>query len=171
VFWAEFLGFPGSGNGPGKAGTWRPASDLIEELSVDREDGKGICEHCKQQFGYALLHAGFAEAAYAYCDTCGKTAILSLWDKRMPRLPDCPGQQEMCSAMEQFLKHCDCGGRFRRGAKPRCPHCRQELSAELATNYLEGNAPGTKKGWRWQKNWSALYCIVIEGNRIANNFN
>jgi hypothetical protein len=137
---------------------------------VDREDGKGTCENCKQQFGYCLLHAGFAEVAYAYCDSCGKTAILSLWDKRFPHLADCPGQQEMCSALERYLAPCDCGGTFRRGATPRCPHCHKQLSAEIATAYLEKNAPGTKKGWRWQRNWSGLYGIVIGDNRIANNF-
>ena len=137
---------------------------------MDREDGKGICEECTQEFGYCLLHAGFAEVSYAYCDSCGKTAILSHWDKRMPKLPDCPGQQEICSALEPYLKPCDCGGRFLRGAKPRCPHCSAQLSAEVAANYLERNAPGTKKGWRWQRNWSAVYCIVIGDHRIANNF-
>jgi hypothetical protein len=44
------------------------------------------------------------------------------------------------------------------------------LSAELATTYIEHNAPGTKKGWRWQRNWSGVYGIVIEDKRIDNNF-
>jgi hypothetical protein len=134
------------------------------------EDGKGKCEHCQQEFGYMLLHSGFGDLTYAYCDSCGKTAILSLWNQRMPRLPDCPGQREMCSAMEAYLKPCDCGGRFKTGSSPRCPHCREPLSAKLATAYLERNAPGSKKGWRWQQNWSDLYCIVIGEHRIADNF-
>lgn len=137
---------------------------------MQMEDGKGVCEHCRQEFGYCLLHAGFAEISYAYCDACGQTAILSHWDKRMPHLSGCKGQQEMCSEMEPYLKHCDCGGSFRRGASPRCPHCYEQLSADLAAAFLEANAPGTKKGWRWQRNWSSLYCIVIEGNRVPNNF-
>lgn len=93
-----------------------------------------------------------------------------MWDKRMPKLPNCPGHQEMCATMEPYLKPCDCGGRFKRGSLPRCPHCKTALSAELATGFIEQNAPGTKKGWRWQRNWSDIYCIVIENNSIHDNF-
>jgi len=42
----------------------------------------------------------------------------------------------------------------------------EALSAVTATSYIESNAPGTKKGWRWQRNWSGLYGIVIEGRRV-----
>jgi hypothetical protein len=44
------------------------------------------------------------------------------------------------------------------------------LSAEVATGYIEKNAPGTSKGWRWQRDWQGTYCIVIEGRRIDNNW-
>ena len=134
-----------------------------------REQSIGKREHCQQRFGYWLGHCGFGECVYAYCDSCGKTAILSIWDKRMPKLPGCPGQQEMCSEMEPYVQPCDCGGRFRRGAGPRCPRCNKPLSAELATSYIENNAPGTKKGWRWQRNWSGLYCIVVEEKKVDDN--
>ena len=135
-----------------------------------REQSIGTCEHCQQPFGYWLAHCGFGVCVYAYCDSCGRTAILSLWDKRMPKLPNCPGQQEMCSAMEPYVQPCECGGTFRRRSAPRCPHCAKPLSPEFATSYLEANAPGTKKGWRWQRNWSGVYCIVIEDRRVDNNF-
>jgi hypothetical protein len=72
--------------------------------------------------------------------------------------------------MEPYVQPCECGGSFRGGSAPRCPRCNQPLSAELAANYLERNAPGTKKGWHWQKNWSGVYCIVIESKRVDNNF-
>ena len=88
----------------------------------------------------------------------------------MPKLPNCPGQQELCAAMEQYVKPCECGGSFKRGAGPRCPHCNQVLSAGSAAPYIASNAPGTKKGWRWQMNWSGLYSIVIEDKRVDNNF-
>ena len=107
---------------------------------------------------------------YAYCDSCGRTALLSEWDKRMPRLANCPGQQEICGAMESYLQPCECGGQFKKGAAPRCPHCNCTLSPETATSYIEGNAPGAKKGWKWQRNWSDMYCIVIENKRVADNF-
>jgi hypothetical protein len=130
----------------------------------------GSCDHCHQSFGYFLIHAGFGDCVYAYCSRCGKTAILSMWDKQW-RLPnDCAVHQEICCKMEKYVQACECGGTFKRGAKPRCSHCHQPLSAELATSYIEKNAPGTAKGWRWQQNWSGTYCIVIENQLVENNF-
>jgi len=111
-----------------------------------------------------------AESVYAYCDSCGRPAILSEWDKRLPRPTNCPGQQEICAAMEAYLLPCECGGSFKKGATPRCLHCKRALSAEVATSYIEANAPGAKNGWRWQRDWSDMYCIVIENNRVLNNF-
>lgn len=54
-----------------------------------RELATGTCEHCEQSFGYWLGHSGFGECSYACCDKCGMTAVLSYWDKRMPKLPPC----------------------------------------------------------------------------------
>ncbi len=129
----------------------------------------GNCEHCKGTFEYRLGHCGFSDCVYGYCDACGKTAILSSWNKRMPKL-GCPQQQEMCAALEPFLLPCECGGQFKRGNAPRCPHCKKALSAEFATAYIERDAPGTKVGWRWQRNWSGTYCIIVEGNKVEDNF-
>lgn len=138
-----------------------------------REDGTGTCEHCGKQFGYCLFHCGFGDCSYAYCDKCGMTAILSLWDKRMPNLSlanEGWGQQEIPVELEQYLRPCECGGAFKRGASPRCPYCSQALSAEIATKYLEANAPGTKRGWKWQRNWHDMYCIVLTNRHVANIF-
>lgn len=146
------------------------ADGLYDPTMSSPHESVGTCEHCGAQFNYWLSHSGFGENAYAYCDSCGKTAILSHWNKKMPRLPDCPGQQEICAAMEPYLQPCSCGGRFRRGAAPRCPHCNQKLSAERASAYIEENAPGAKKGWRWQRNWSGIYSISIEDRRVRDNF-
>jgi hypothetical protein len=88
----------------------------------------------------------------------------------LPKLADCPGQREMCAAMEPYVLPCQCGGAFQSGCSPRCSHCNAPLSADKATSYIEENAPGTKKGWRWQRNWSGLYCIVIEEKLVENNF-
>lgn len=144
-----------------------------------RDQTTGTCEHCGKSFGYWLCHCGFGDCSYAYCDKCGMTSILSLWDKRMPKLSprawrqqEIPawGQQEIPTELEQYLRPCECGGVFKRGASPRCPHCSQVLSAETATTYIETNAPGTKQGWRWQRNWHDIYCIVIENRRVMDNF-
>jgi len=44
------------------------------------------------------------------------------------------------------------------------------LSAERAAAYIEKNAPGTKKGWRWQQSWHGMYCVIIEGRSTKNNW-
>ena len=144
---------------------------LVVSLSSMRELATGTCEHCGESFGYWLGHCGFGDCSYAYCDKCGMTAILSYWDKRMPKLPPgCPSQQEICAELEKYMLPCECGGVFKKGASPRCPHCGQTLSAQAATAYVEINAPGTKKGWRWQQNWHDTYCIVIENRVVNDNF-
>jgi hypothetical protein len=137
---------------------------------VTEGHNEGSCSNCHQAFDYTLVGCGFGDCVYAYCDTCGRTAILSLWDKRMPRLEDCPVQQEMCSAMEPYVQACVCGGHFRRGSSPRCRHCNVPLSADAAAVYIEANAPGTKKGWRWQRSWSGVYCIVVDNRVVHDNF-
>jgi hypothetical protein len=72
--------------------------------------------------------------------------------------------------MEAHLLPCECGGRFAKGNTPRCPNCKQALSADHAAEYIEPQSPGTKKGWRWQRNWHDIYCAVIEGKVVADNF-
>lgn len=80
-----------------------------------RQQSIGTCEHCQHQFGYWLEHCGFGDCVYAYRGSCGKVAVLSQWDKRMPKLPNCPGLQEMCSAMEPYVQPCECGGALGEG--------------------------------------------------------
>src|SRR5690348_17402033 len=114
----------------------------------------GECEHCGKQFGYYLIHSGFNDSFYAYCSDCGMTADLSIYSNRMPKLPkDCHPFREICAELEPYIEACGCGGRFKKGSSPRCPHCKQPLSAEDAATYIEKNAPGTKVGWVWQRNW------------------
>ena len=131
----------------------------------------GRCEHCTETFGYRIYHCGFGDCSYAYCDKCGMTAVLSYWSKGMPKMPrGCPQQQEICAELEQYLEPCPCGGAFKKNSSPRCPQCEKALSAQVASHYIESNAPGTKKGWRWQGNWHATYCIVIEKREVRDNF-
>jgi hypothetical protein len=134
----------------------------------------GRCEHCHKGFSYQLFHCGFGDCSYSYCEGCGKTAVLNVWGWERPNIPKlpagCPPQQEICQNWEPYLNNCDCGGQFKKGASPKCPHCASPLSAELAAKYIEENAAGTSKGWRWQRNWSQTYCIVIEDRIVKDNF-
>lgn len=129
---------------------------------------KGTCETCGKAFEYALLHNGFNDSAYAYCDQCGKLTILDGW--KVPKGIDLKIHQMITADIEPYLSRCSCGGRFMVGATPRCPHCKKALSAETATKWIEANAPGTAKGWRWQRSWSGLYAISIDGSYVKDNW-
>lgn len=133
-------------------------------------ESMGKCTNCSQEFTYWLIHNGFNDSAYAYCDRCGKTAILSAWSDKIPKDSPINLHEKINPDVEPFLSLCECGGKFTHDASPRCPHCCEELSPVKATTWLERNAPGTAKGWRWQQNWNGLYCIVIAGNKVADNW-
>lgn len=128
----------------------------------------GVCEHCGDTFSYWLVHNGFNDSAYAYCETCGACALFSRWFKNIPEGASFTPYGVLPPASEPFVKLCTCGGHFRANAKPRCPSCFEELCAKKAATYIESNAPGTALGWRWQRNWTGVYSIIIE-NRFADN--
>jgi hypothetical protein len=124
---------------------------------------QGICEYCHREFNYQLWHSGFSDISYAYCSICGLIATFSYQGENRSYLPSIvAAHQEINKDFEPLLNSCICGGRFKSGASPRCPHCNFIISAEYAASYIEANAPGTAKGWRWQRSWSGLYCIAIE---------
>lgn len=148
--------------------TRQPVSSSAGQRIMTRGDGVGSCEHCAQSFEYMLVHNGFNESAYAYCDHCGQTALLDGW--KVPPSIKITAQRPLESIAEHLLQPCPCGGSFKGNAVPRCPKCRQVLSAEVATEWIEAQAPGTKKGWRWQRNWHGIYCIVIDGRLVRDNW-
>lgn len=137
---------------------------------MSTEEDKGRCEICSGQFTYFLVHNGFNDSAYAYCDRCGRTSILSGWHDGIPAGVQLKLHQAISETAEPYLEDCECGGKFKRKASPRCPHCKGELSAIAATSYIEKNAPGTQSGWRWQQNWQGIYCIIVEGKSVTDNW-
>ncbi len=136
-----------------------------------REQSIGTCNHCSASFSYYLVHNGFNNSQYAYCDSCGMVAVLNVLSKQFPLAPtDRLMTGHLQPELETKLRPCDCGGSFTVDAVPRCPSCRMPLSAESATTYIEKNAPGTEKGWQWQGSWSGIYCIVIDNRTVTDNF-
>ena len=128
----------------------------------------GLCEHCGASFAYRLIHNGFNDSSYAYCDRCGATALFGAWATGIPPNTRLGLHGPIPPETEERVRPCACGGRYRGTASPRCPRCREALSAEEATAYLEAEAPGTKGGWTWQRSWAGTYAIVIDG-RLAED--
>ena len=132
-----------------------------------RQDLVGICQECAHDFPYYLVHNGFNDSSYAYCDNCGLTAFLSAYGHHPSGAPFEPFQK-IGPGMEPFLQGCSCGGHFTAVATPRCPTCRTSLSPVAARTWIEANAAGSKVGWRWQLSWEGVYCIVIGGRSVED---
>jgi uncharacterized paraquat-inducible protein A len=130
----------------------------------------GTCDSCGLTFSYQLIHNGFNDSAFAYCDRCGCEASLSCWYERIPAGAQLKLHGPVNPEAEALLLPCTCGGTFRANASPRCPHCGSALSAELARSYIEADAPGTAKGWRWQGSWAGMYSIIVEGRWVKDNW-
>jgi len=135
-----------------------------------RENQSGKCNECGKSFGYYLIHNGFNDSSYAYCNSCGMTALLGAY-----QVPEIGVKLEPFQAItpeiEPLLQACPCGGKFQSEATPRCPHCHCSLSATEAASFIETQAAGTKKGWRWQNNWTGLYCIIVENKFVKDIWN
>jgi hypothetical protein len=124
---------------------------------------KGDCEHCGQIYRYSILHAGFGDYSYAYCDTCGNLATIGYSSSHVLTMPQISSPHQVIDAeWEPFLRPCDCGGHFRKGASPRCVFCTRMLSADHAASHIERNFIAGGRGWRWQRNWTDVYCMDIE---------
>ena len=81
----------------------------------------GTCDHCSVQFPYALIHNGFNDSAYAYCDSCGTVGFISAWQSDIPKEANFRAQGPISPETAKLLAPCSCGGRFRLMAAPRCP--------------------------------------------------
>ena len=77
-----------------------------------RED-IGICEACREEFTYRLIHNGFNDSAFAYCDHCGCTAMLSGWHDAIPHSAKLKVHGPVNAEAEALLERCPCGGTFR----------------------------------------------------------
>ncbi len=124
---------------------------------------KGDCEHCGRTFHLALLNASFGDYSYAYCDTCGTLATIGYTSGTLLKMPKPSASHQVIDReWEPFLRPCSCGGRFRCDAAPRCVFCTQPLSAEYAASHIERNTIGATRGWRWQRNWTDVFCLALE---------
>jgi hypothetical protein len=127
---------------------------------------KGDCEHCGRFYRYSLWHCGFGDNSYAYCDQCGMLGTINYATEQRADLPPLSAKyMEIDESWEPFLNPCRCGGRFRKGASPRCPYCHKALSAAYAAAHVEKQSLGAPRGWRWQRHWSGTYCMAVEDPR------
>jgi hypothetical protein len=140
----------------------------VRPTNMNRRDGFGTCGACNNGFEYMLIHNGFNDSAYGYCDRCGTTALFDGYSDSVPKGVNVGLHGPLRPEAEKFVRPCACGGHFRGSAAPRCPRCATELSAEASAEFIERHAPAAAKGWRWQRSWQGLYSIVID-NRLVRD--
>ena len=146
-------------------------TDLMSlEESMSRKQDSGVCDKCSASFDYFLLHNGFNNSAYAYCSESGCVAILNGYCDQIPAGVELTVHRSINAEIEIHLECCKCGGTFRSSSAPCCPSCKKRLSADAARAYIEQNAPGTAKGFRWQNNWSGLYCVIVDQCVVYDNW-
>jgi hypothetical protein len=135
---------------------------------MSREQNPGYCDNCNKPFHYYLVHNGFGDSAYAYSDSTCFTCILDGW--HVPDGITLKIQRKITEDIENYLLPAPDGGSFKASAVPRCPHCNQPLDPIKATEYIEKNAEGSKGGWRWDKSWDGIHCIIIENRLVIDNW-
>ncbi len=135
---------------------------------MSREHYTGTCDKCGEAFQYYLIHNGFNESAFAYSDSDSYVALLDGW--KVPIGISLRPHDQIEQTIENYLSPSPLGGLFRSGASPRCPSCNQPMDPEKAADYIERDAPGTAKGWRWQRSWNGVYCIVINDMVVHDNW-
>jgi|HubBroStandDraft_1064217.scaffolds.fasta_scaffold01599_11 hypothetical protein len=138
-------------------------------LAIEHQKDELTCDACGRYFRYRLVHAGFSNTAYAYCDECGMASLLSAYGP-VPDSVQVPWHEAISTEVESHLRPCPCGGHFVRGSAPRCPTCKAALSADAVAAPIEAGALGTAKGWRWQRSWTGLYCVIVKDRVVNDNW-
>ena len=78
-----------------------------------------------------IIHAGFSDCGFLYCDKSGDLVTWSSYDKTYQSLVpnkhpwDLNAKEK--AIIESNLVACPCGGKFPFAAKPRCPRCNHEI--------------------------------------------
>jgi hypothetical protein len=99
------------------------------------------CSSCGQVTRIAQeypYHAGFSSRVFLYCDSCPAILELSSYDSKFNAViggkdPWALSSEEK-KRVENALKPCEKGGRFRFDALPRCPACNALLPDLLKDN-------------------------------------
>jgi hypothetical protein len=90
-----------------------------------------FCHHVIEVNYPKVIHAGFSDCGFLYCNKSGDLITWSSYDKTYESLV--PGKHPwMLSKKEQALIEgnlidCPCGGKFTFAAHPRCPNCNAEI--------------------------------------------
>lgn len=91
-----------------------------------------ICPNCAHEL-YRVDHSPMLDSHTLYCDQCANSVEIDFYDpvyqsiyKTMPA--EEPIQYDkLMQTIEQKLRPCNCGGKFKHNASRRCPNCLTEV--------------------------------------------
>jgi hypothetical protein len=99
--------------------------------------GMLICDSCRKLYMVEVYHAGFSQIGFLYCDkdstvvTWGPITDITYYMLVGKKLPWSLDRKEQ-AVVEDALKPCPCGGRFRFDNNLRCPSCGEPLSGGMS---------------------------------------
>lgn len=78
-----------------------------------------------------IIHAGFSNLGFMYCNKCGDVLTWSSFDPIFEKIVGRKHPWSLTSVekreVENAIIKCKCGGDFTFSAKPRCPNCNNEI--------------------------------------------
>jgi hypothetical protein len=103
-----------------------------------------ICQYCNRAISFVSAHGGFSDVLSFYCSKCPNVLVAGLYDefvsyvdKKTDYSWDNPeSRDDFYEYFEKALITCECGGRFKHNAKPRCPYCLNEIPEIIPNPYL-----------------------------------
>ena len=123
---------------------------------------KGRCGICLHGFGFRFVDSQLNDSFYAYCAFCGRTALFGL--RGVPSKVPRDWGYRIGHDSQKFIQSCECGGRFRQNAEPRCPKCGSEIGTPEFEGYVN-KMMGPQ--WDWRQ-YGGQFCMVI-GERVVRD--
>jgi hypothetical protein len=113
-----------------------------------------------------LIHAGFSNLGFMYCNKCPNLLVWESYDKIYSTFigdkhPWTLSEEEKKKVEDNAIQ-CECGGKFQFDAKLRCPECNNEIPGILPSsiefielkNVIQGDIDGNIRGGKgiiWRK--------------------
>lgn len=95
-----------------------------------------ICPSCSNTIRLEqmhIYHAGFSNLGFLYCDTCPNILEFSTYNRNYVAIVGGKHPWTLVhkdkKKVEDHLRQCSCGGKFKFDLKPRCPYCKSNLES------------------------------------------
>src|SRR5262245_17088135 len=115
-------------------------------MSIEKD--KGQCETCGKEFAYFLVHNGFNDSAYSYCNSCGRASILSGWYDKIPAVAKLKLHHAIPETTEPHLEKCEYGRSGRPSMAMRLSGGRNDFSIIFCETSTTGWTECPRYAWK-----------------------